>query len=72
MGASLDENNIPHDGDIIIGVDGHKVRTIYDIIDYQDLNKSVGAKMTLEINRGGKIIDVTVMLDARPSTPTTQ
>ncbi|MGB9003290.1 MAG: trypsin-like peptidase domain-containing protein [Nitrosotalea sp.] len=69
--ATLDENNIPHGGDIIIGVDGHKVRTIYDIIDYQDSNKSVGDKMTLEINRGGKIIDIIVTLAARPGTPTT-
>ncbi len=70
--ASLDENNIPHGGDVIVGVDGHKIRTIYDIIDYQDSNKSVGDKMTLEINRGGKIIDITTTLVARPSTLATQ
>lgn len=67
--ASLDENNIPHGGDIIIKADGHKINTIYDIINYQDSNKSVGDTMTLEINRDGKVIDVPLTLEARPSTP---
>jgi S1-C subfamily serine protease len=67
--ATLDQNNIPHGGDIIIGVDGHKIKTIYDIIDYQESSKSVGDKMTLEINRDGNIINITLTLVARPSIP---
>ena len=32
--ATLDDNNIPHGGDIITAIDGHQVKTIYDVIAY--------------------------------------
>ena len=66
--ATLDENNIPHGGDIITAVDGHPIKTIYDIIAYMDEQKSVGDKVVLTINRMGKTVDVTVLLQSRPST----
>jgi S1-C subfamily serine protease len=66
--ATLDQNNIPHGGDIITAVDGHPVKTIYDIISYMDDQKSVGDKVVLTINRMGKTMDLTVLLQIRPSS----
>ena len=67
--ATLDQNNIPHGGDIITALDGHAVKTIYDVIAYLDEKKNVGDKIVISINRLGKSIDLTATLDARP-TPT--
>ena len=67
--ATLDDNNIPHGGDIITAVDGHPIKTIYDVIAYVDEQKSVGDKVVLTINRMGKTMDVTLLLQARPASP---
>lgn len=64
--ATDDKKGIPHGGDIIISVDGHYVKSITDLISYQDDHKSVGDKMELGIERDDKIIEVTVTLLARP------
>jgi len=67
VAASLDDNNIPHGGDIITAVDGHPIKTIYDIISYVDDQKSVGDKVVLTINRIGKTMELTLTLQARPA-----
>ncbi|HKU32329.1 MAG TPA: trypsin-like peptidase domain-containing protein [Candidatus Nitrosotalea sp.] len=64
--ATDDQNGIPHGGDIIVSVDGHPVKSVYDITAYQDNYKSVGDTMNLGIDRAGKIINVIVTLQARP------
>ncbi len=66
VAASDDQDGIPHGGDIIVSVDGHPIRSVYDITAYQDDFKSVGDKMTLGIYRDGKTISVPVTLEARP------
>jgi S1-C subfamily serine protease len=66
--ATLDDNNIPHGGDIITAIDGHQVKTIYDVIAYIDEQKKVGDKVIVSINRLGKSMDVTATLEARPSS----
>ncbi|MGI0026465.1 MAG: S1C family serine protease [Nitrosopumilaceae archaeon] len=65
--ATLDNNNIPHGGDIITAIDGHQTKTIYDIISYVDDQKSVGDKIILTIDRMGKSMDLTLTLQARPA-----
>ncbi|HKC79034.1 MAG TPA: PDZ domain-containing protein, partial [Nitrosopumilaceae archaeon] len=65
--ATTDNNNIPHGGDIITAVDGHPIKTIYDIIAYVDEQKSVGDKIVLTINRIGKTMDLTLLLQPRPA-----
>jgi len=62
-----DQNNIPHGGDIITAIDGHQVKTIYDVIAYLDEQKNVGDKVMVSVNRLGKSIDLTATLEARPS-----
>jgi S1-C subfamily serine protease len=69
--ATPDQNDIPHGGDIITAIDGHQIKTIYDVIVYLDEQKSVGDKVTLSVNRQGKSMDLTATLEARPtSSPT--
>ena len=67
-GANVDQNNnITNRPDIIIAVDGHPVKTIYDIISYLDEHKSVGDKIVLTVNRDGKMVDLNVILQPRPN-----
>ncbi len=65
--ATPDQNNIPHGGDIITSIDGHQIKTIYDVIVYLDQQKNVGDKVVVTVNRLGKSIDLTTTLEARPS-----
>lgn len=64
--ATDDQNGIPHGGDIIVSADGHPIKSIYDILGYLDDYKSVGDTINLGIDRGGKTIEVTLTLQARP------
>jgi len=57
------------DKDIITEIDGKPVSRIDDIISYLDINKKVGDKITLTVNRNGQIIDLVATLDARPGLP---
>ena len=69
VAATDDQEGIPHGGDIIVSVDGHPVKSVYDITAYMDDYKFVGDTMSLGIDRAGKMIDVTVTLVARPPPP---
>jgi len=69
VAATDDQEGIPHGGDIIVSVDGHLVKSVYDITAYMDDYKFVGDTMSLGIDRAGKTIDVTVTLVARPPPP---
>jgi len=55
-------------GDIITAIDGQAVRQIDDIINYIEVKKSVGDTVKLTVNRGGKTIDLDVVLQPRPNT----
>jgi S1-C subfamily serine protease len=66
--ATLDNNNVPHGGDIITAIDGHPIKTIYDVIAYLDDEKSVGDKVVLTVDRTGKSMEFTVTLGVRPAT----
>jgi S1-C subfamily serine protease len=54
-------------GDIITGVDGAPIKQIEDILNYLQDKKIVGDKITLEIIRDGKKMDVSLTLQERPS-----
>ncbi|KAA2282137.1 S1C family serine protease [Candidatus Nitrosocosmicus agrestis] len=57
------------DKDIIIAIDNHPVSRIDDIISYLDINKKVGDKINLSVNRNGQIINLVASLEARPDLP---
>ncbi|OLE41476.1 MAG: trypsin [Thaumarchaeota archaeon 13_1_20CM_2_39_20] len=67
--STLDQNKIPHGGDIITAIDGHPVKTIYDVIVYLDEQKHVGDNVILTVNRLGKSMNLTATLVARPLSP---
>nr|WP_255496302.1 PDZ domain-containing protein [Candidatus Nitrosotalea sp. FS] len=56
-----------HGGDIITSIDGHPIKTIYDVIAYLDEQKNVGDKVIVTVYRQGKSMDLTATLGARPN-----
>jgi S1-C subfamily serine protease len=55
-------------GDIVLTVDGKVVRKIDDILIHLQREKMVGDQMVLQILRDGKVTDVVLTLEERPST----
>jgi S1-C subfamily serine protease len=55
-------------GDIIIGVDNVPVKKLEDLLNYLQDNKSAGDKMIIKIVRNDKTMDVTLLLQERPSS----
>ena len=61
-----DFSNTQTVGDIITGIDGHSLRSIDDLINYIDLHKSIGDNVVLTVNRHGQLINLNLVLQARP------
>ena len=53
--------------DILTKVDNVSITRIDDVISYLDINKKVGDKINLSVNRDGKILDLTATLTSRPA-----
>jgi S1-C subfamily serine protease len=53
--------------DILIKVDNVSITRIDDVISYLDINKKVGDKVNLTVNRNGQILDLTATLTSRPA-----
>jgi S1-C subfamily serine protease len=53
--------------DIIIAMDGHEIRDIDDLIIYLAENKSVGDSVVLQVNRNNNLIELTAILQERPT-----
>jgi S1-C subfamily serine protease len=66
-GSTIDQYSKKHAGDVIIGVDGHNIVRIDDLISYIDQHKSVGNNITLTVYRNGHAIDLKATLTSRPS-----
>jgi S1-C subfamily serine protease len=60
------DSNSQHIGDIIIAIDGHPLKSIDDLLNYLDVHKTVGDKVTLTVNRHGQIMNIDLALQARP------
>ena len=58
---------VVRNGDIVTRIDGQPVKSMDDVISHLDENKKVGDKTILTLNREGKIVDITVTLEERPS-----
>jgi S1-C subfamily serine protease len=65
--SSYNVNGELRGGDVIIALDGYQIRDIDDLIIYLADNKSVGDSVVLEINRNNDIIELTAILQARPT-----
>ena len=62
----MDGREFALDGDIILSIDGETVRKISDILVHLQREKSVGDEMVLSVNRGGEILELTMVLEERP------
>jgi S1-C subfamily serine protease len=66
QGVSLDQtSDSPKVGDVIVAIDGHNVKNMYDIISYIDDHKSVGDSIQLTINRQGQTMNLNAILGTR-------
>lgn len=54
-------------GDVIVAVDGQPIRDMDDLIIYLSLNKGVGDSVTMQVYRDGQLIEITAVLEARPT-----
>jgi S1-C subfamily serine protease len=61
-----DVSNTQQIGDIITGIDGRPLRSMDDLINYVDLHKSVGDNVILTVNRHDQIMNLNLVLQARP------
>ena len=65
----LNQNNSSNTqkvGDIITGIDGRHLRSIDDLISYIDSHKTIGDKVVLTVDRHGQIMNLNLVLQARP------
>ncbi len=64
--VKVEGEEVPLGGDVIVAVDGVRVRGMADLISYQVMKKEVGQEMELTLIREGKEIQVRVKLGERP------
>jgi serine protease Do len=69
--TTIQGQQFPIGGDIIMSVNGQPVRSFDDLISYMELNSSVGDTIDLQVLRDGKEISVQVTLGGRPTTTQT-
>ncbi|RMW39331.1 MAG: PDZ domain-containing protein, partial [Candidatus Nitrosopelagicus sp.] len=62
----VDGREFAMDGDIITSIDGKTVRKISDILVHLQREKSIGHEMILSVNRGGEVLELTMILEERP------
>jgi S1-C subfamily serine protease len=66
QGLTRNNSSTQKVGDIITGIDGHHLRSIDDLISYIDLHKSIGDSVGLTLNRHGQVMNINLVLQARP------
>ncbi len=64
----VDGQSYPVGGDVIVSIDGEMVRKFEDLISHLARYTVVGQRVTLEVLRDGRIVEVELKLDARPRT----
>ncbi|MGH9964115.1 MAG: S1C family serine protease [Nitrososphaeraceae archaeon] len=65
-GTTIDQYGRKHGGDVIVAVDGDKIREFEQLVSYIEGNKSPGDNVVLSVFRNGSLIDLDVVLEERP------
>jgi S1-C subfamily serine protease len=65
-GTTIDQYGRKHGGDVIVAVDGDKIREFEQLVSYIEGNKSPGDSVVLSVFRNGSIIDLDAVLKERP------
>ena len=69
---TIEGRSLPVGGDVIVSIDGQIVRSFDDILLYIAMQTKPGQTVTLSIYRDGKLLDLQVILEARPASITNQ
>jgi S1-C subfamily serine protease len=69
---TIEGRSLPVGGDVIVSIDGQIVRSFDDILLYIAMQTKPGQTVTLSIYRDGKLLDLQVILEARPASLTNQ
>jgi serine protease Do len=69
--ATIDGQQVPVGGDVIIAIDGYTIKSMDDLIAYLNDNTEVGQTVSLTVLRDGKQMNLDVVLEARPTQTTT-
>lgn len=64
--VEVDGGTVTVGGDVVVAIDGEKVRKIDDILNYLATETSVGETVTLTVIRDGERVDVELILARRP------
>lgn len=67
--TSLGGFDVPIGGDVIVQIDDQVVNRFEDLLGYIVTRAGAGQEVTVKIIRDGQLMEVTVTLEARPSTP---
>jgi S1-C subfamily serine protease len=65
-GTTIDQYGRKHGGDVIVAVDGDKIREFEQLVSYIERNKSPGDNVVLSVFRNGSVIDLDAVLEERP------
>lgn len=65
-GTTIDQYGRKHGGDVIVAVDGDKIREFEQLVSYIEGNKSPGDNVVLSVFRNGSVIDLDAVLEERP------
>jgi S1-C subfamily serine protease len=70
--TTINGQQTPIGGDVIIAANGQTVKGMDDLIAYLESNAGVGQKLALTVLRDGKQVNLEVTVGARPAQPITQ
>jgi len=70
--ATVNGDQVPVGGDIIVGIDDQEVKDFDDLVAYLARNTQAGQEVSLTLLRGGDEVQVDVTLAARPSSTESQ
>jgi serine protease Do len=65
--TTINGQDVPVGGDVIVGVDGQSIKSFDDLVSYLYLKTDVGQSVTFDILRNGQSEQIKVTLEARPS-----
>ena len=67
-GTTIDQYGRKHGGDVIVAVDGDKIREFEQLVSFIERNKSPGDTAVLSVFRNGSIMDLETVLEERPTS----
>ncbi|MCP4360005.1 MAG: PDZ domain-containing protein [Chloroflexi bacterium] len=67
--VNIDGFDVPIGGDVIVQIDDQPVNEFEDLLSYIVTRVEIGKPVELKLIRDGELIDVTVTMEVRPSSP---